>query len=182
MLRVVRFHTRLNGALFSMRFGCSIALALAVVASGCSENGAARVAQLNKSNIQKVSNLYSLYYQLKSSSGPKDAAALKEFAASNSIPTDRLEMMQIDPKNLDALFVSERDGKPFKIKPNVPMNPMVAASAVVFEDTGIDGQRQVGFTNSSVQEADNAKYTELWGGKNSSEPKPNGSEAAKVGG
>jgi hypothetical protein len=161
-----------------MRLCCGIGLALMIVAAGCSsDNTAARVASFNKTNIQKASNLYSLYYRAKSSSGPKDAAALKEFASKDVAP-EQLQLMQIDPKNVGAIFVSERDSKPFKVKPNVPSNPF-AASAVVFEDTGVNGQRQVGFTNSTVQEVDDAKYKELWDGKNTSGGVP--AEAAKAG-
>jgi hypothetical protein len=165
--------------MFSMRVCCGISLALIIVVGGCSsDNTAARVAQFNKSNIQKASNLYSLYYRAKSSSGPKDAAALKEFA-SKDVALEQLQLMQIDPKNVDAIFVSERDGKALKVKPNVPSNPF-APGAVVFEDTGVNGQRQVGFTNSTVQEVNDAKYKELWDGKDTSGGAS--TEATKAGG
>jgi hypothetical protein len=162
-----------------MRVCCGISLALMIVLGGCSSNDtAARVAQLNKSNIQKASNLYSLYYKAKSTAGPKDAAALKEFASKDVAP-EQLQLMQIDPKNVDAIFVSERDGKALKVKPSVPSNPF-AAGAVVFEDTGVDGQRRVGFTDSTVKEVNDAQYKELWDGKDTSGGTP--AAAAKAGG
>ncbi|HEY2826504.1 MAG TPA: hypothetical protein VGJ04_02805 [Pirellulales bacterium] len=156
----------------------SVWLLWVIVAAGCSgENTAARVADLNRSNIQKAANLYSAY-QMHNGVGPKDAATLKEFVSSGSgISPRRLEMMQIDLKNLDPIFISERDHKPFKLKPNV-LAPSMTIAAVVFEDIGIDGKRQVAFNNGSVREVDDAKYKNLWENKDAELQRDPEAEAA----
>jgi len=161
-------------------FGAGL-LALAV--AGCSsDNTAARVAELNKKNIQKTANLYATYQMHNGMVGPKDLANLKEFVSSGiGLSPHRLELMQIDPKNLDHIFISERDHKPFRLKPSVQAVPRTIV-AVVFEDTGIDGKRQVGFDNSSIQEVDDAKYKELWESKEPSAKSIPVSEAEKGGG
>ena len=46
--------------------------------------------------------------------GPKDEAEFKEFV--RNFDPNKLSMMKIDPNNVDGLFTSERDGKPFKIR------------------------------------------------------------------
>jgi hypothetical protein len=144
-----------------------VVLLFVVAMVGCSsDNTTTRVAELNSANIQKVANLY-MAYQQHHGPGPKDAAALKEFITrENGLSPHRLELMHIDPSNLDQIFTSERDHKPFKIKPSVvPQFP--ARSAVVFEDTGVDNKRMVGFNNSDVLEVDEAKYKGLWESKDS---------------
>ena len=74
-------------------------------------------------------------------------------------------MMGIDPNNLDAAFTSERDSKPFKVRYKVG-GGRGSASAVVFEQEGKDGKKQVGFTgNSKVEDVDDATYQQLWSGK-----------------
>src|SRR5271169_5273970 len=109
---------------FSMRVCCCICSILVSALAGCSgDNPGARVAELNKTNILKVANLYSAYQMQHSFAGPKDTAVLKQFVTNGDISQRRLDLMRIDPKNLDAIFVSERDGKPFKVKPSVQGSP-----------------------------------------------------------
>jgi hypothetical protein len=161
---------------------CCTALIVATVFAGCSssDNTANRLAELDKTNIQKVANLYNAFIYQHGGFGPKVAAELKEFVIKGGIAENNLRLMLIDPKNLDSIFISERDGQPFKIRPMVQGNPL-KVSAVVFEEKGVDGRRQVGFTDSTVQEVDDAKYKELWKGA-SSETKSTGSEDGKTGG
>jgi hypothetical protein len=114
-----------------------------------------------------------------SSQGPKDEAAFKGYIQ-NDMPAHRLEMMQIDPNNLDALFVSERDQQPFRVRYSVGGGAGWVV-AVVFEQQGIDGQKQVGFTDGSVESADENRYRALLddrGRSNLQKTAANGSGAA----
>ena len=65
------------------RFVCVVAavVAAATVASfGCSKDKTAeQVGAMNKSNIQRVSNMYAAFQNMKSGGGPKDEAELKTF-------------------------------------------------------------------------------------------------------
>ena len=69
-------------------------------------------------------------------------------------------MLGVDPNQLDALFMSERDGQPFQIKYEINSG-LGAVVAVVFEQQGVEGMRAVGFTDGSVQSVDNEKYRQL---------------------
>ena len=72
--------------------------------------------------------------------------------------------MGFDPANLDKAFTSERDGKPFKIRYNVG-GGRGSVDPVVFEQDGVAGKKQVGFTGGKVEEVDDATYKDLWAGK-----------------
>lgn len=81
--------------------------------------------------------------------------------------------MGIDPNNKTSIWVSERDHKPFKVRYRVD-SPFGGIAAVVFEQDGIGGKRQVGFNNSKVEEADEARYKDLWEGRGVEKPPPIG--------
>jgi len=137
-------------------------LILLTLAVGCSGNNVANeVAVLNSSNIKRVANLYAACQSINGGKGPKDVETIKNLA--NQLPNQNLEWMGVDRNKLDALFISERDGKPFKIKfgamhafasPHIP---------IVFEEEGIGGSKQVAWTNAQVREVDDAEYQQLWG-------------------
>jgi hypothetical protein len=137
--------------------------------AGCSGNSAARqVAAMNTANIQRVANIYSAFQQFKGGRGPKDAAELKAFI--KDFDPARLAMMGIDPNKVDELFTSERDSKPFKVRYNVG-GGRGSVAAVVFEQDGQDGQKQVAFTgNARVEAVDNTAYAQLWAGRGESQP------------
>jgi hypothetical protein len=69
--------------------------------------------------------------------------------------------MTITCDNLDDIFVSERDHETFRVKYSLEGDPSVA-SAVVFEDNGIGGQRQVAFSSGTVQVVTDDEYQKLW--------------------
>jgi hypothetical protein len=123
---------------------------------------------MNTSNIQRVANIYSAFQNYKNGRGPKDEAEFKAFI--EDFDKNNLAMMHIDPSKLDELFVSERDNKPFKIRYNVG-GSRGAVAAVVFEQDGVEGQKQVAFTgNSRVEAVDRAAHAQLWAGRGESQP------------
>jgi hypothetical protein len=135
---------------------------------GCNRDKTAElVGDMNKSNIQRISNMYAANQNMKSSGGPKDEADLKAWI--KEYDPHKLSMMKIDPNNLDGLFTSERDGKPFKIRYKVG-GGRGSVEAVVFEQDGVGGKKQVGFTGGRVDDVDNSTYNQLWAGKVSSTP------------
>ena len=103
--------------------------------------------------------MYAAYQNMKSSGGPKDEADLKAWI--KEYDPNKLSMMKIDANNLDGLFTSERDGKPFKVRYKVG-GGRGSVSAVVFEQEGVNGKKQVGFTGGRVDEVDDATYNQLW--------------------
>jgi hypothetical protein len=138
---------------------------VACCASGCGgdDGGAGALAEANSTNIQRLANLYFTFQTNHDFRGPKDEAEFKAFL--QSFNPEKLKRIGIDPGAIDALFVSERDSHPFKIRYGVQGSAMGSGEPVVFESTGADGKRQVGFLNMTQREVDAAEYDELWAGK-----------------
>jgi hypothetical protein len=138
------------------------------VLSGCSNGSdpSAAIARVNETNLQRLANLYFTYQSKHNWRGPGDEAEFKAFLRSYN--PDKLTRIGIDPNKLDELFVSERDGQPFKIRYGVPGSAMGSSEPVIFEATGTNGTRLVGFLNMEQREVDAAEYDALW----SAAPKP----------
>ena len=117
------------------------------------------VAALNSTRIDQIYNCYTLYRNNNGYRGPKNQEELKKFLL-QPIYERNLKLMQIDPENLDELFISERDGQPFKIRWSV--NGW-GDKALVFESVGVNGKRLVAL--SDTREVDDAEYDGLWSGK-----------------
>jgi hypothetical protein len=143
---------------------CCFPVLFAVIASlgGCSERSSSHtaVAAANDSNIKRLANLYQSFASRHGWRGPKDEAEFKEFV--RGFPAHRLEMMGVGVDQIDAIFVSERDGQPLRIKYEVESG-LGAAIPIVFEQQGQEGKRMVGLTNGAVQEADENEYEKLLG-------------------
>jgi hypothetical protein len=140
-----------------------VTAALLTGLTGCSGDEVAKeVAAMNKSNIQRLANLYSAFQAYKGGRGPKDEAEFKEFI--RVFDAEKLTMMGVNANDLDGLFKSERDGKPFRIKYNVGGRGSV--DAVIFEQEGQGGTKQVAYTtNTKVEDVDDATYQQLWNAK-----------------
>jgi len=132
--------------------------------SGSSPQSAMRDA--NRTNLQKLANLYSMFQVQHQFKGPASEEAFREFIG--QLDTSVHSTMGIDAASLDKLFVSERDREPFKIRYGVPSGPRGSKEPVVFEATGRRGQRMVGFLNMVQREVDASEYDLLW----QSEAKP----------
>jgi hypothetical protein len=117
------------------------------------------VASKNDSNIKRLANLYQSYQSRHRSQGPKDEATFRDYIQ-HAMPAHRLEMMQVDPDNIEALFVSERDNQAFHIRYGVGGGTGWVV-AVVFEQQGVSGEKQVGFTDGSIEEVGESRYRQL---------------------
>ena len=129
------------------------------------------VAALNSSRIRQLYNCYSLYAHYNQFRGPKDEATFKEFLLRPKYEKN-LKMMQIDRNALDDIFLSERDGKPFKIRYGVNG---VGDKAIIFETEGVDGKRMVALE--TPQELDDQEYEAYWSGQK----KPNSMQSGQLG-
>jgi hypothetical protein len=118
---------------------------------GCGSDPATEIVRnSNRTNIQRVTNLYSRYQLEHQWRGPANAKAFREF-----IPTlqpQLLELIGVNPSDLDNLFKSERDSEPFDITYGVVTNSQGTDDPIVSEKTGVDGVRQVGFTSLAIRE------------------------------
>lgn len=127
---------------------------------GCgSADPAATLADANRENIQRLTNMYLEYQKRNEWRGPKNEEVFKEFLV--SFDPARLERLGIDPKGIDQLFVSDRDGEPFKIRYGVRGSYRGSDEPVLFESVGVGGKRKIAFLNMEQREADADEYDEL---------------------
>jgi hypothetical protein len=157
------YSRRLVRAKLSCQKGLIFALFVIIHSAGCTKSVFNQVAALNDAHIKQLTNLYNGYQRSHSWHGPKDEAALKQFVQHDMDP-NKLALMNVDPTKLDEVFVSSRDHTHFKVKYGVGGGPGINV-AVVFESSGVEGNRQVGFTGPIVEEVDEAHYKDLWSGK-----------------
>jgi hypothetical protein len=159
----------------TIRYTAAVAAAgLVLGIAGCGDQNAKQLADMNKSNIQRLGNLYAAFQNQKNNRGPKDEAEFKEFI--KEYDPNKLKTMGVDAGNVDAVFVSERDGQPFKIRYKVG-GGRGSSDAVIFEQAGKDGKKQVGYTGGKIEDVDDATYAQLWAPKG----KPKGGPAEQGG-
>lgn len=130
----------------------ALALVLGITGCGGGPDGEEILKEANKNNGERLANAYS-FYQNKNGAGPKDVDSFKTFIQ-NDIPADLKKTMDIPSGSLDELFVSERDGQPFFIRPEAPQ-PTTGSlqQAVVIESQGVGGTIQVFYTGPKMVEA-----------------------------
>ncbi len=146
-----------------MVVNCLVGLA---AIGGCSSSDTAgqMVQDANRSNIQRLTNLYTRHQMQNVGQGPKSQAELKKFI--ETIDGDTLKNMGIELSKIDELFVSERDNQPFDIRYGVKSNFREAPRGLVFETVGVEGVRQVGLSTIAVRDIDNEQqYADLKAGK-----------------
>lgn len=144
-------------------FAILAVLFVGVVGCGGGDDMGDAVARANSTNIIRVANLYNAYQLRNELRGPADEAALKEFIS--SLDAETMRRVGVDPASPEGIFTSERDGETFKIRYGVRGNLMGSVDPIVFETTGVDGKREIGFLNMTQREVDDAEYEQLWEGK-----------------
>ena len=118
----------------------------------------------NDSNIKRVGTVYSLYSSRFRHTGPKSKEELISFLTTNDKILKKLERINLNPENIEDIFISENDGEEFKIRWGVFINPdsLRAKEPFIFEKVGKDGVRQVMLSNKKILEVtDDAKYRKL---------------------
>lgn len=150
---------------------------LAAGPAGCSRDRTTQqVAAKNQSNIQRVANLYAAFQHTHGGRGPASEAEFRGFVA--AFDPAKLRMMGIDPANPGAVFTSERDGMPFRVRYDLG-GGRGAADPVVFEQGGRDGTHQVAYTGGKVEAVDPDTSQQLWhrkasGARAKADPKSGG--------
>ncbi len=141
-------------------FSCCLTL-------GCSNDpaasGLARIKELNSTNVAKVRTCF-IMYESRTKRWPKNQDELTRVLTSGQGRLDRaLERIGVSSESFEEIFVSERDGKPLKIKWGIKMHPE-RIMPVAFEETGVDGVRLV--AADVLLEVDNdEEYNKLWNGE-----------------
>lgn len=147
-----------------------LALAFAVFVgmctTGCGTGDAVgdAVKAANTNNVSRIANIYGMY-QMRTDGykGPKNEDEFKAFMRD---PANAEQVAKMGVDDVDALFTSERDGEPIKVRWNVKGSSRGCYEPVAFETTGADGARLVGFCNGTQEEvSDDATYDDMFKGK-----------------
>lgn len=118
----------------------------------------------NNTNMERITSLYVLYQRSHVYRGPANEAKFKDYI--RSLDEGTLSLVRVDIDKLDDLFISERDSEPFEIRYGVRGNDRGPRVPVVFEKTGVDGVRKVGFNAKKIIDVDNEQeYQDLLSGK-----------------
>lgn len=141
--------------------------------AGCGGDGARRmIAANNDTNVKRLGTLYGMFHLRNEFRGPRDEAEFRAFIGGQD--PARLALAGVDPKALDGLFVGERDRLPLRIRYGVNTRVRGPDLPVVFEQSGREGRRQVGFTGGSVRDVESADYEALWHGASDGPAEPPG--------
>jgi hypothetical protein len=124
----------------------------ALILAGCGATPSA--APASNADFQKLAALYSR--MITAGAPPASEAEFRTAIKDRLKPVaDALEVTDVD-----ALFVSRRDGKPIVVvygRRPAGMNSEVVA----YEQVGVDGKRLVGFSLGTIEEADEQRFREL---------------------
>ncbi len=134
--------------------------------TGCSRgpNVDDMVAKATDSNVKRVAKMYTIFMKSHDWKGPQNANELKAFISRQN--ADQMRAMGIDPDNLDALFLDERDQQELKVRWSLKGAMRTPPLPVVFEaNASPDGFYQVGFTGSAAKQVDQAEYDRMWKGE-----------------
>ena len=142
-------------------FSTAVVLLLMLTLVGCSPSApSVSVADYNKTNILRLRNAYDMYMMEHGNRGPADEEAFKKFLTTDKAAGVRLGRMGVDVSKIDDIFVSERDGQPFKVRYGLQG---LADHAIVFEAEGLEGKRMVALAE--PREMDQAEYDDHFSGK-----------------
>ncbi|MFO0927579.1 MAG: hypothetical protein U0736_11145 [Gemmataceae bacterium] len=107
-----------------------------------------------------LARLYGTYISRHRGTPPKSAAELTKFA--DALAPDELKAIGIDKANLDGLFTSSRDHKPFVFRAPASYGGRPGPSTVVLhEQEGVKGKRIVVFSLGQTEEVDAARFKQL---------------------
>jgi hypothetical protein len=137
---------------------CLILLGLgsATFLVGCGSRS--QSAETESSNLKPLAVYYGRFVGANRGRGPKDENELKEFIKTQ--PAAELEKM--GAKDVDSLFVSSRDKKPYKFKfESKPSAPGQSSTIFAWEQDGVGGKRFVGGTLGEVKEVGEEEFRTL---------------------
>lgn len=137
--------TRRNSAILTLALS-------ALTLMGCGSGGSSEVREKGYSHVRLLTTLHA---RISSELGryPKDEAEFKAALGKANLTLDGMKVSSIDE-----LFVSKRDGQPLVV---VYGQPPAGSDVVVYEQTGVNGLREVGHRIGQVDEVDQARFDEL---------------------
>jgi hypothetical protein len=132
---------------------------LTLSGSGC---GSDALSSPTAKNLRHLANLYLSYADSKGhGQGPRREEDFKAYV--HRLPEFLLRNSGVDPKSVDALFVSERDQQPVVVVYGVGVKGITPTMAplVAYEQSGKRGKRLVVYANTKVEEVDDARLRQL---------------------
>ena len=134
-----------------------ICLSLLAGVPGCRRGGSVPQPEA-VANLQKIAVFYGRYSQRHQGKTPPDEASFKKFI----LDMDPTERGSLTGSDIDALFVSPRDGQPLVVRYGFqPGPPSPKGSAVIaYEQTG-SGGRYVAFALGGVEKVSESRLQEL---------------------
>ena len=135
------------------------AVGLAAAVLGCSSAAQRSAQQREESGLKTLAILYMQFAGQHQGKGPASEAEFKAFI--QKLPEDQRKSLNV--KDVDALFVSPRDGKPYVIvygaKRSAAPSPTGSGAPVVgYEQVGVGGRRYVASALGAVEEVDEAAF------------------------
>jgi hypothetical protein len=139
-----------------MQLICLIGVLAPLILVGCEKTDA--FSPTEASNLKPLAVMYGRFISSNSGRGPKDQQEFKAFIQSR--PKDELSNLNVS--DIESLFVSSRDKKPYKFKFDPkPAVPGQSANIFAWEQDGLEGKRYVAGTLGEILEADEQKFRQL---------------------
>ena len=135
------------------------AVCLAAVVLGCSSGAQRSARQREESGLKALAILYMQFAGQHQGKGPANEALFKAFL--RTLPEEQRKSLNIS--DVDAIFVSPRDGKPYVFvygaKRSAAPSPKASGAPVVgYEQVGVGGRRYVANALGAVEEVDEAAF------------------------
>jgi len=137
---------------------CLILLGIGTLAltAGCGSRSES--ADTESSNLKPLAVFYGRFVSSNRGRGPKDESELKEFIKGR--PQEDLNNLGV--KDVESLFVSSRDKKPYKFKFETKTSvPGQSSSIFAWEEEGLGGKRFVAGTLGEIKEVNEEEFKAL---------------------
>jgi len=143
---------------FAIRDRLSLLIVGLLVCAGC--GGSDALKSPTAARLKGLATMYLDYAAAKGSGPPSEEEFRKHLRRVEGFV---LQMNGVDPKAIDATFISERDKEPFVVLYGVGIGQISGTSApvVAYEKTGVSGKRLVAFANTKLDHVDEARLHEV---------------------
>jgi len=140
-------------------FSLLLAILSALVVLGCGKQ-TGPVAQ-EQSNLSWLGSKYGMFVGSHRGRTPKSIDEFKKFVEKK---TKAAELERLKVKDVNELFISPRDGKPFKMVNHAKLPPLVGGQPppiVFYEEVGHDGKRSIAYLGGNTQTIENSALQSL---------------------